>query len=75
MMQSIKMNVSIYLIKCEKKMTTNNNDTSISDINLDLEKLTKILLREIKEKENPSNRSELKKNIKKIVLGSDESEN
>mgnify|MGYP000206216596 CR=1 FL=1 len=30
---------------------------------------------EIKEKENPSNRSELKKNIKKIVLGSDESEN
>ena len=57
-------------------MTRNsNNDTSNSDINLDLEKLTKILLREIKEKENPSNRSELKKNIKKIVLGSDESEN
>ena len=57
-------------------MTRNsNNDTSNSDINLDLEKLTKILLREIKEKENPSNRSELKKYIKKIVLGSDESEN
>ena len=55
--------------------TNSNNDTSNSDINLDLEKLTKILLREIKEKENPSNRSELKKNIKKIVLGSDESEN
>jgi hypothetical protein len=57
-------------------MTTNSNeDKSSSDINLELEKLTKILLREIKEKENPSNKSELKKIIKSRVLGSDESEN
>lgn len=57
-------------------MTSNSNeDKSSSDINLELEKLTKILLREIKEKENPSNKSELKKIIKSRVLGSDESEN
>ncbi len=56
-----------------KKMS--NEDNSKSDINLDLEKLTKILLREIKEKENPSNKSELKKIIKSRVLGSDENEN
>lgn len=56
-----------------KKMS--NDDNSKSDINLDLEKLTKILLREIKEKENLSNKSELKKIIKSRVLGSDENEN
>ena len=56
-----------------KKMS--NEDNSKSDINLDLEKLTKILLREIKEKENLSNKSELKKIIKSRVLGSDENEN
>jgi hypothetical protein len=58
------------------KINSNENKSdSDSDINLDLEKLTKILLREIKEKENPSNKSELKKIIKNRVLGSDESEN
>jgi hypothetical protein len=58
------------------KIDSNKDDyNSNSDIILDLEKLTKNLLREIKERENPSNKSELKKLIKNRVLGSDESEN
>jgi hypothetical protein len=42
---------------------------------LDLEKITKILLREVKERENQSNKNELKKVIKSRVLGGDSDEN
>lgn len=41
----------------------------------ELEKITKILLREIKERENQANKNELKKIIKSRVLGSEEDEN
>jgi hypothetical protein len=41
----------------------------------ELEKITKILLREIKEREYPANKNELKKIIKNRVLGSEEDEN
>ena len=41
----------------------------------ELEKITKILLREIKEREYQANKNELKKIIKNRVLGSEEDEN
>jgi hypothetical protein len=41
----------------------------------ELEKITKILLREIKERENQANKTELKKIIKSRVLGGEEDEN
>lgn len=41
----------------------------------ELEKITKMLLREIKEREYHTNKNELKKIIKSRVLGSEEDEN
>lgn len=56
------------------KNKSEKNSANI-DENVELEKLTKILLREIKERENQLNKSELKKAIKNRVLGGDEDAN
>jgi hypothetical protein len=55
----------------------NGNTTNQGKVNdeLDLEKITKILLREIKERENQPNKTELKKLIKSRVLGEEFNEN
>jgi hypothetical protein len=57
----------------EMKKNSEENEISIKEI--ELEKMTKILLREIKERENQVNKSELKKVIKNRVLGSEANEN
>jgi len=58
-----------------EKMKKNSEENEISIEEIELEKMTKILLREIKERENQVNKSELKKVIKNRVLGSDADEN
>jgi hypothetical protein len=56
-------------------MKKNSEENEISIEEIELEKMTKILLREIKERENQVNKSELKKVIKNRVLGSEADEN
>ena len=56
-------------------MKHNSEKTEISNDEIELEKITKILLREMKERENQVNDNELKKVIKNRVLGSEANEN